>query len=208
MRGGEAVSLAVAVHAPDLARSAVHLAALHRAGLEPRQVADPLRFLAEGPGRVVLVALGSQAGAALLRAVASHDPPGVAVAVVPEATPDAVRLAHRCGAAAVVGMAEPPEEAAETVRSAAAGYVRLPRRVAAPLLADRAPCEASPPVLLGPEELGWLRALAQGATVAELARDGHRSLRTMERLLAGLFRRMGVAKEVQAVAAAYEWGLL
>ena len=155
-----------------------------------------------------MVALVSQAACELVRALVQHDPPAVVVAAVPAVTPERVRLAHRCGATAVVDVVERPEEAAETVRSAAAGYVRVPAGLAAGLFGGRPPREANPPVALNSEEVAWLRALARGATVAELARDTHRSLRTTQRLLCDLFRRMGVAKEVQAVAVASEWGLV
>ena len=155
-----------------------------------------------------MVALVSQAACELVRSLAEHDPPAVVVAAVPAATPESVRLGRRYGATAVVDLVERPEELAETVRSAAAGYVRVPAGLASRLFADRPPQEANPPVALSLEEVAWLRALARGATVAELARDGHRSLRTTQRLLCDLFRRMGVSRDIQAVAAACEWGLL
>lgn len=57
-------------------------------------------------------------------------------------------------------------------------------------------------------EVAWLRALADGSTVAGLARGAGYSTREMYRLLGGLYSRLGAASRTEALLRADRLGLL
>jgi hypothetical protein len=57
-------------------------------------------------------------------------------------------------------------------------------------------------------EIGWLQRLADGITVAELAKQASYSEREMFRLLQRLYRRMGTRTRVAAIVKAARTGLL
>ncbi len=61
---------------------------------------------------------------------------------------------------------------------------------------------------LSPAERQWLRSLAEGATVVEVAAASGYSARHMRRLLADVYRRLGVTGRVPALVAAAKLGLL
>jgi DNA-binding CsgD family transcriptional regulator len=54
----------------------------------------------------------------------------------------------------------------------------------------------------------WLRLLAQGVNVQELARKVGYSERALYRLLHGLYGRMRVSNRTEAILQATRWGLL
>ncbi len=59
---------------------------------------------------------------------------------------------------------------------------------------------------LSEEEVGWLRFLSKGGTVAALARRVGRSERTMYRLLHRLYGRLGVNDRFEAMSALRDAG--
>ena len=109
--------------------------------------------------------------------------------------------AVRAGATSVLPRASGPGELLRTVEATAAGQAVVPVEVLAALAS-----EASRP--LPEERLSWLRHLAGGRTVAELARRVGYSERAMFRMLRSLYREMGVENRLQAVLRAQELGWL
>ncbi|WP_220504417.1 response regulator transcription factor [Microbispora sp. H13382] len=61
---------------------------------------------------------------------------------------------------------------------------------------------------LTPEQLSWLRQLAAGATVAQLAEQAGYSERAMFRLLQSLYKELGVRTRIEAIIRAQEQGWL
>ena len=61
---------------------------------------------------------------------------------------------------------------------------------------------------ISPWEVHWLQMLANGATVADVARDASYSEREMFRLLNRLYRAMGARNRVEAIVMAARAGLL
>jgi DNA-binding NarL/FixJ family response regulator len=59
-----------------------------------------------------------------------------------------------------------------------------------------------------PEEIDWLRLLADGATIHELADKVGYSERALYRILHGLYGRMRVSNRTEAILQAKRWGLL
>ncbi|MEU4742385.1 LuxR C-terminal-related transcriptional regulator, partial [Actinosynnema sp. NPDC023658] len=66
----------------------------------------------------------------------------------------------------------------------------------------------TPSEALDADELTWLRRLATGGTVAQVAAHAGYSERAMYRMLNGLYRRMGVGSRLEAIIRARESGWL
>lgn len=81
----------------------------------------------------------------------------------------------------------------------------MPFPVAA-ALATVAPVPSRNP--LSAEQVAWLRQLASGATVAQLAERAGYSERAMYRLLQALYRELGVRSRNQAIMQAQQKGWL
>ena len=58
------------------------------------------------------------------------------------------------------------------------------------------------------QEVAWLRALAEGLTIREVAERSAYSEREMFRKLRRLYRKMGVGGRIPALIRASRWGLL
>lgn len=94
-----------------------------------------------------------------------------------------------------------------TVEATADGLAVLPAEVLAALASASLPSGGSPD-RPAEERLSWLRQLAAGTTVAELAGRVGYSERAMFRMLRSLYRDMGVETRMQAVLRAQELGWL
>jgi DNA-binding NarL/FixJ family response regulator len=129
----------------------------------------------------------------------------IAVLTGPSA-PAGVR-AVRTGARSVLFREVTAGTLRRTVEATIDGQVVLPAAVAAALVtgADHA---AAGVVVPTSEQLDWLRHLAAGMTVAQLAGLAGYSERAMFRLLQALYRRMGVRTRIEAIVHAQEQGWL
>lgn len=115
--------------------------------------------------------------------------------------------AVRGGARSVLTRDVSAEVLRRTVSATIDGQAVLPAAVAAMLVSDAGP-DAGPARALSAEKLSWLRTLAAGSTVAQLARQAGYSERAMFRLLRSLYRDMGVDGRVEALMRAQEQGWL
>jgi DNA-binding NarL/FixJ family response regulator len=61
---------------------------------------------------------------------------------------------------------------------------------------------------LSVDERHWLRSLADGRTIAEIAEDAAYSRREMHRLLRGIYGRLGVENRSQALVSAARQGIV
>ena len=127
----------------------------------------------------------------------------VVVAVLPDGSPASHREAFRLGASAAVAENESVEEIVEVVLAASEGRARLPSKIARILATSSV---ASTPV--STQERGWLRSLAHGATVAELAEESCYSERELYRRLGRLYRRLGAETRAEALVRAAKAGIL
>ncbi|MBB5082330.1 DNA-binding NarL/FixJ family response regulator [Nonomuraea endophytica] len=111
------------------------------------------------------------------------------------------------GAVAAVPRDVQPSAVRATVESVVAGRTVLPIDVLRGLTTPGAvtPPEAVPP---SPRELGWLRELSTGATVADVADRAGYSERMMFRLLRELYTRMRAGNRTEALLLARERGWL
>ncbi|AVT34301.1 DNA-binding response regulator [Plantactinospora sp. BC1] len=113
--------------------------------------------------------------------------------------------AMRAGARSVLPRGVTVATLQRTVEAMIGGQAVMPSAVAAALAADtRSGVERSPSA----EQLSWLRQLAAGSTVAQLADRAGYSERAMFRLLNALYRQIGAGSRIQAIMRAQEAGWL
>jgi DNA-binding NarL/FixJ family response regulator len=108
------------------------------------------------------------------------------------------------GATGVLPRDAPAAALLRTVEAAADAQAVLPVAVVAALASG----PSAPGVPLAAEKLQWLRELAAGTTVAQMADVAGYSEREMFRLLKALYREIGVANRMQALLRAQELGWL
>jgi DNA-binding NarL/FixJ family response regulator len=141
--------------------------------------------------------------------LAATDRPLTAAVVVVLAELDSEPYARalRGGATAALTIDSDPDEVLEVVEAALRGRTLLPAPIAW-ALANGAGRADLPPEPFHPQEVDWLRRLAEGGTVASVARAAGHSEREMYRLLAGLYARIGADSRTEALLLAERWGLL
>ncbi|GAA2725368.1 hypothetical protein CAE01nite_19420 [Cellulomonas aerilata] len=173
------------------------------------RIAQPDRLLEWVTGRRphVLVVTGDDPPAQRARAAVMRAAPEAAcVVLATDPTPGRYReLMETC--TAVLPESAPQEDVAVAVAGAWRELSCLPRSAARALSGDGSTAP-SPAVTVAPREAGWLRALADGATVAGLARTAGYSPREMYRLLSALYAQLGAAGRTEALLRADRLGLL
>jgi DNA-binding NarL/FixJ family response regulator len=128
------------------------------------------------------------------------------VAVLPAVTTYDFAGAVRLGAAGVVARDATREELVEAFQAALAGRTVVPLPVARSLV-ERVEKAPMPPTL-GNEEIEWLRAMARGVTVSEIARSTGYSERQMYRLLGRVYEQIGASGRADALIQADRLGIL
>jgi DNA-binding NarL/FixJ family response regulator len=97
------------------------------------------------------------------------------------------------------------EQIVGAVEAALTGIMLLPSPIARQL-ADGSGVDE--PLPISDCEIGWLRAMAEGATIAKMAQAARYSERQMHRLIANLYKRIGAANRQQALVFAARYGIL
>ena len=201
----EPVELVVLVGLPPVYRSGL-MAGVLGVGMDCRALPGPaaLSELDEESAPVVVVIDADQVAAALLGAGPGPAARAV-VGVVGEGSVQAYADALHAGAAGVVSLDMELEEIVAAVRGASRGQTLLPTAVARALSRTAG---SDPPAQVSAAERGWLTRLAQGHTVAALARSVGYSEREMYRLLSRLYERLGATTRTEALLAAGRYRLL
>ncbi|MFI1989099.1 DNA-binding response regulator [Actinoplanes sp. NPDC020271] len=177
------------------------VAVLSAAGHKVRVIDDPVKWQDRELAGLVLLTLQSDPDWDLLGQLRE----GLVIAVV---APEAARLgaqAVRAGARSVLERDVSATVLLSTVAATLAGQAVMPAAVATALAAG-ARGDAAPPAQLSAHQLTWLKHLATGMTVAQLARQAGYSERAMFRLLHGLYRQLGVRTRIEAVVRAQQEG--
>jgi DNA-binding NarL/FixJ family response regulator len=183
-----------------------------REGLRRQQVrvAQPERLLDWVATRRphVLVVTGDDEIAGRARAaVARLAPEAASVVLVDDPTPTRYReLLATC--TAVLPVSAPEEDVAVAVAGAWRALSCLPTHAVRTLAGDAGGGSGGVDVPLLPREVEWLRALADGVTVAGLARAVGYSQREMYRLLAVAYGRLGTTSRTEALLRADRMGVL
>ena len=134
---------------------------------------------------------------AVLRRVRAVNADVTVVALLVDPTIDRHAEALRCGAHGVVAWEAPPESIVTVLSAALERLTVLPTGVAQ-AISDTGP-PLHDPSWLSAEEVQWLKLLAQGVTVQELALHAGFSERALYRVLHGLYARMGVSGRTEAI---------
>lgn len=155
---------------------------------------------------VVLFTVRSASDWQVLREILTVNPEVKLIALLVDPTPDRHAEALRSGAHGATDWEAAPEAIVDVVRAALDGKTLLTTSVACAIA-------GSAPALYDPEwvtedEISWLRLLAGGATVQQLAEKVGYSERALYRMLHGLYGRMRVSNRTEAILQASRWGLL
>ncbi|HEX2049523.1 MAG TPA: response regulator transcription factor [Actinomycetota bacterium] len=202
--GHATVPIAVSAPAPMFRKGLV--AALGELGFAAEEPDDLLQWASTHRHGVVVISLSTIEDLSLVSSLRRLRNGLVIAALLPDARPADYRAALQAGASAPVARDAPVEEIVAVIRQALDRRTLLPAEVARRIVseADVAP-EAT---RLRDEEIDWLRAMAGGLTIEQLADEAGYSRRTMFRILRDLYRRMGATSRTEALLQATRWGLL
>jgi DNA-binding NarL/FixJ family response regulator len=182
-------------------------AVLSAAGYAVEEPADLLAWARRAPLAVVLLTLGAERDWRLLERLCGAEPRAAVIALVEEGGAGPGVRAIRAGARSVLPRQATAAALRRTVEATVDGQAVLPAAVAAALVAGGPPGPDGQAVP-SEDQLTWLRRLATGTTVAQLAGDAGYSERAMYRLLQVLYQQMGVDTRMQAIMRAQDLGWL
>jgi DNA-binding NarL/FixJ family response regulator len=129
------------------------------------------------------------------------------MAVVPRMDVGTFAETIRAGAAGAIDEADEEAVFARTIDAAISGRVDAARQLVA-AMARRIPSSPEPSAWVAADEADWLRALADGATVAALAEQIGYSERETFRMLGELYAKLGVKNRTEAIIWATRHGVL
>lgn len=136
-----------------------------------------------------------------------HPPPAVAplpvVVLMIEPQVQDFADVFRRGGSALVPWETPAHHVLASIQAAVDGYSIVPTHVV-----HRISRNSAPGAVVGTEEVAWLRSLAAGTTVAQLAVVSGYAERSMYRLLRDLYERLGVTNRHEAIVVAARRHLL
>jgi DNA-binding NarL/FixJ family response regulator len=182
------------------------LMTLSEAGFDPEAPSDLLDWVRQEPRTVVLLTLETADDWSLLAQLRQERTDVIVVAVLSDANLTTYVRAVAAGAVTAL----PRDAAVDLVKhifdEALRGFSVLPVEVVQTLAVRYQAVGDGPEP--NPRELGWLRELADGATVAGLAQRSGYSERAMFRLLRGLYGRLGVKNRTEALMVAQRRGWL
>ncbi len=167
---------------------------------------DVLQWAGELESPTILLTVVDSRGWGLLSDIRRVQPDAVVVAILGDNDLRAYVRAVAMGAVGVLPRDASSVAVRDVVRAAVSGCSLLHVDVLRSLVAGAAREEPARP--LSDDEIGWLRQLADGITVAQLAERVGYSERMMFRLLAGLYSRLGVSNRTRALIRARDEGWL
>jgi DNA-binding NarL/FixJ family response regulator len=201
-----AVSIRIAVSDPlPLFRRGV-MTVLGDAGFEPQSPEELLSWIREEQRPVVLLSLLSSDDWRLLARLREARADTMVIAVLADASTRSHVQAILGGAIAAVTRDALPDTVRKVFDAAVAGKSILPVEVVRGLTTLQLTQEEE--WVPSPQEVGWLRELALGTTIARLADRAGYSERAMFRLLRELYIRIGARNRMEALIRAHERGWL
>ncbi|MEV4351065.1 hypothetical protein AB0J83_41950 [Actinoplanes sp. NPDC049596] len=181
------------------------MAILRDAGYEIDAPDDLLAWIRDEQTKAVVITVRSDADWQLLEALHRATADLVLLVLLDQVSvADSVR-ALRAGAVCVMTRDITPSDLSEAFDAAVRGQSRVPVEVLRALMDPVPPPPVDQP---SPRERDWLRALAQGTTVARLAVAAGYSERMMFRILRDLYTRLGADNRTEALIKAQERGWL
>jgi DNA-binding NarL/FixJ family response regulator len=183
------------------------MAVLGDAGFEPRTPEELITWIREEQRPVVLLTLLSSDDWKLLAQLREARADITVIAVLADTSIRTHVQALLSGAVTAVARGAPPEIIREVFEKAIAGRSVLPVDVVRALTTSQQPPEEDEHVP-SVQEISWLRELALGTTVAQLADRAGYSERAMFRLLRALYLRIGARNRTEALMLAQDRGWL
>jgi DNA-binding NarL/FixJ family response regulator len=185
------------------------IAVLGDAGFEPQTPDELITWIRAEQRPIVLLSLLSSNDWALLARLHEIRDDTMVIAVLPDRSTRNHVQAIIDGAVAAVARDALPETMRRVFDAAVAGQSVLPVEVVRALTTSQPlPEEEEEETVPSPQEIGWLRELALGTTVARLADRAGYSERAMFRLLRQLYLRIGARNRTEALIRAHERGWL
>lgn len=187
-------------------RTGLH-SCLADSGYRLDQPKDPLRW-AQYPGaRVALVTLRTPHDETLITDLRRTRTDLAIITLIPDPTLDDYLRAIRLGATTAMPWNAEPTRLLTLVQALEHGDIQLPIEILHQL-ASAAALQPERPAWVTQRDIELLRALADGTTVQQLALDLNRSERTIYRMLAELYRRIGATNRYEAAHWANRHNLL
>jgi DNA-binding NarL/FixJ family response regulator len=163
----------------------------------------PNEIASASDSSALVVVLRSESDWSLLGRTSAQVPTRPTVAVLPALETTLVERAFSAGATGVMEMGATIAEAQSVIQAALSGRALVPRDVERQLATGPPRAEAP-----SAREVEWLRSLAGGLTVAQLADRAGYSERQMYRRLTRVYEQLGVAGRTQALLHVQRLGLL
>jgi DNA-binding NarL/FixJ family response regulator len=183
------------------------MAVLGDAGFEPQTSEELLSWIQEEQRPVVLLSLLSSEDWRLLARLREARADTIVIAVLADANTSRYVQAILGGAIAAITRDALPETVRKVFDAVIAGKSILPVEVVRSLTNSKLSQEEDEWVP-SPQEVGWLRELALGTTVAQLADRAGYSERAMFRLLRDLYVQIGARNRTEALIRAHDRGWL
>jgi DNA-binding NarL/FixJ family response regulator len=181
-------------------------AVLSEGGHSVEGPADLLAWVRGGQSSIVLLTLESDPDWSMLAEIAAV-PTLIIIALLVDETPATGARAVHAGAQSVLPRSVLAGDLRSAVDAAVARMAVLPVDVVR-LLRMPAPVAGTEASQLTSEQLHWLRELAAGVTVSDLAIRAGYSERAMYRMLQAVYARLGVRGRTQALIRAQALGWL
>jgi DNA-binding NarL/FixJ family response regulator len=182
------------------------MATLGEAGFDSEAPDDLRTWIRQEHRRVVLLTLDVPSDWALLAELRHTRSDLVVVAVLTDVSVQSYVRAILAGAVTAIPRDASPKAVRRVFEEAVEGFSVLPVEVVQALAAPHQRVESGPTPAA--HELDWLRELAGGATVTQLAERSGYSERAMFRLLRDLYQRLEVSSRTEALILAQQRGWL
>ncbi|GAA3348467.1 hypothetical protein GCM10020358_67090 [Amorphoplanes nipponensis] len=177
---------------------------LHDAGFESDAPEDLAGWVRDEQVRAVVLTIRSETDWELLEELHHSRSEVVLVALLDQVSVAASVRALRAGAACVVARDASPSALSEAFAAAVRGQSLVPVEVLRALSRPPEPASDRPT----PDQRKWLRGLAAGRTVGQIAVEAGYSERMMFRLLRELYTRLGAENRTDAIVRAQARGWL
>jgi DNA-binding NarL/FixJ family response regulator len=166
---------------------------------------DAIEWVRRDGRPVVLLTLLAPSDWTLLMELLRSRPDATVVTFIDEPDLDSHLRALAAGALGVLPRNATPATIREAFQAALRDRVLLPAEVVRALV-NRSGVDSSSGETPTEREIGWLRRLRQGCTVAQLAVEAGYSERMMFRLLAALYAKLHAANRTEAIMFAHDEG--
>jgi DNA-binding NarL/FixJ family response regulator len=182
------------------------LATLGQGGFDPETPTELLEWVGQGSRTVVLMTLATNADWSLMARIRQEHSEVTMIALLPDVSVPAYVRAMAAGAVTALPRDASLHMVKQVFEEVLRGFSVLPVEVVQALATPHEAAGDGPQ--LTPPEVTWLRELAGGATVGQLAERSGYSERAMFRQLHELYAKLRVKNRTEALLTAHRKGWL